>query len=531
MKEFNTLGLCIPEKHYMVDVSSCVESMKKMVDLGKYFTLNRARQYGKTTTLFQLEQRLNDKYIVISLDFQDIGADGFSSEERFVRIFIENIISCLKEKDKKIFSKNAKWYEKIFTTKTYDFSALSGIIKKLCNDIDTGIVLIIDEVDSASNNQVFLDFLAILRSLFLKSRRISSVNTFYSVILAGVTDVRNLKKKISDDELLKVNSPWNIADEFKIDMSFTPDGIAGMLLEYDSDFKTGMDVKAVAKEIHEYSSGYPYLVSRICQILDSKNLEEKRFKTKEQIWTVEGVREAVRILLMEDNALFDSLTGKLINSPSLLNILDRAIFSGEELVYNRLDVDMNDAIRYGFLTRNENKVQIANRIFETIVYDSILTDSLRIKNTINRRALNEKDYFIKNGKLDMEQVLSRYVVCFDDIYGEKNENFDEEEGRRRFLLFLRPIINGTGNYYIEARTRNSRRMDVVVDYKGERFVIELKIWRGNAYNERGEKQIFDYLNYYHMDKGYMLSYNFNKKKKPGITHINFQGKTLVEAVV
>ena len=48
MKEFNTTGVCISEKHYMVDVSDKVEKIKRLVDEGKYFTINRARQYGKT---------------------------------------------------------------------------------------------------------------------------------------------------------------------------------------------------------------------------------------------------------------------------------------------------------------------------------------------------------------------------------------------------------------------------------------------------------------------------------------------------
>ena len=34
-------------------------------------------------------------------------------------------------------------------------------------------------------------------------------------------------------------------------------------------------------------------------------------------------------------------------------------------------------------------------------------------------------------------------------------------------------------------------------------------WRGNAYHERREKQLWDYLDYYHLKKGYMLSFNFN----------------------
>lgn len=74
-------------------------------------------------------------------------------------------------------------------------------------------------------------------------------------------------------------------------------------------------------------------------------------------------------------------------------------------------------------------------------------------------------------------------------------------------------------------------MDVVVDYLGERFIIELKIWRGDSYNSRGEKQLSDYLDYFHLKKGYMLSYNFNQKKEIGVKKIHLGNRVLVEAVV
>ncbi len=57
------------------------------------------------------------------------------------------------------------------------------------------------------------------------------------------------------------------------------------------------------------------------------------------------------------------------------------------------------------------------------------------------------------------------------------------------------------------------RTDVIVDYRGEQFVIELKIWRGEAYHNKGEEQLSEYLDSYHLQKGYMLTFNFNRKKK------------------
>lgn len=98
-------------------------------------------------------------------------------------------------------------------------------------------------------------------------------------------------------------------------------------------------------------------------------------------------------------------------------------------------------------------------------------------------------------------------------------------------MYLRPIINGSGNYYIEAQTRDRTRTDVIVDYRSQRFIIEMKLWRGNAYNKRGEKQLFDYLNYYKTDTGYLLSFNYNKKKQTGIREILMDGKKIIEIVV
>ena len=78
-------------------------------------------------------------------------------------------------------------------------------------------------------------------------------------------------------------------------------------------------------------------------------------------------------------------------------------------------------------------------------------------------------------------------------------------------------------------------MDLVVDYNGDRFVVEMKIWRGQEYNERGEAQLAEYLDYFGLERGYLLSFCFNKNKESGMREITVQTKrgkkTLLEAVV
>ena len=99
--------------------------------------------------------------------------------------------------------------------------------------------------------------------------------------------------------------------------------------------------------------------------------------------------------------------------------------------------------------------------------------------------------FIQSGRLKMALVLEKFVEYFTDTYGDNDEKFVETYGRKFFLLYLKPIINGTGNYYLEAQTRDARRTDVIVDYAGEQFIVELKLWHGNEYNERGREQLVE----------------------------------------
>lgn len=542
-KIFNVTGACDPQLHYMVDIRKRLEEIRALVDAGAYFTINRARQYGKTTTLNALGDFLKNDYIVISLDFQLLSSNDFENETAFANAFAAIFVSAVRTGAAAKAGAVVKTGAEIKLQGTDAFAALeaaadteniSGLRKlfvclsQICAAASKPLVLMIDEVDSAANNQVFLDFLAQLRAYYLTRKR---TPTFQSVILAGVYDVKNIQMKIRPDAEHKVNSPWNIAADFDVVMSFSAADIAGMLEQYENDHHTGMDVGEMAEFIYDYTCGYPYLVSRICKLLDEKIAGSGHFPDETSAWTRDGALEAVKLLISEKNTLFDSLTGKLYDYPVLRNVLYRILFAGEKVVYNPDEQWLDMAVMLGFLKIVDGNVVIANRIFEVRLYNYFLTTNESQNSEIFKAAARNKTQYIRNGHLDMEIVLAKYVEHFDSIYGDAAEPFSEEEGRRRFLLYLRPIINGTGNYYIEAETRNARRMDIVVDYLGEQFIIELKIWRGNAYNERGEKQLADYLDYFHLKKGYMLSYNFGRNKEIGVKKIPVGDRVLVEAVV
>lgn len=250
-----------------------------------------------------------------------------------------------------------------------------------------------------------------------------------------------------------------------------------------------------------------------------------------QEWTLNGFNEAVRMLLSEWNMLFESLSEKLTSYPELNTMLCSLLFTGKNIVYNYYEPAINIATMFGFVKNQNGTLAVANRIFDTWLYNLYLSTADMQGQDIYKASLQDRSQFIIDGHLDMKRILEKFVVHFNDLYGDSNEKFMEDEGRKYFLLYLKPIINGTGNYYIESRTRELRRTDVIVDYRGEQYVIELKIWHGEEYNNRGERQLLGYLDDYHTNKGYMVSFNFNKRKKIGVHQIVLNNKVLVEAVV
>ena len=513
---FNITGCCNPQEHYMVNLDSRLAQIKKMVDRGQYFCINRGRQYGKTTLIMALESYLEKEYIVVSMDFQGLSTPEFSTEGMFVKAFAREL--WLDRRTQHFMNHDIQTAMKeIRSSSAYTMADLFVCLSEWCMEAEKKIVLMIDEVDQASNNQVFLDFLAQLRFYYLKRNKRP---TFQSVILAGVHDIRNLRQKIRPDAEHKHNSPWNIASNFDIDMSFSVSDIAGMLTEYENDHHTGMDIQKLSQLIYDYTSGYPVLVSSICKYMDEK------FG-----WKTEYVSDAVKLILKENNALFESLINKIEDNQELYDYLYQILILGRKISYNPDDFVIRLAMMYGFLKEENGSVVIANRIFETRLYNAILTTKKMQETSIYKAGEWDKNQFIQNSQLNMEKILEKFILHFNDIYGSQPDKFKEEDGRKLFLLYLRPIINGTGNYYIEAQTRDQKRTDVIVDYLGKQYIIELKIWRGEEYNTEGEKQIAEYLNYYHLEKGYLLSFNFNKNKKSGMKTIQVNGKTVIEAVV
>jgi hypothetical protein len=512
-KEFNITGNCRPAKHYMADVSGKLTQIMKMVEKGNYFIINRPRQYGKTTTLFTIATQLRAKgdYIVFNISFEGIGDIIFNTEAAFSRGFVEILATYAKYQIPEL----SDWLSKA-APEVHDLKDLSETITELTLKTDKKVVLLIDEVDKSSNNQLFISFLAMLRNKYLVQ---DEVKTFHSIILAGVHDVKSLKLKIRPDEEGKYNSPWNIASEFKVDMNLQVSEIKPMLEEYAHDKSVKMDSQLIAERLFYYTSGYPFLVSKLCKMLDediAKNGE----------WTSDDVEVAVKELVKESNTNFDSLIKNLENNQELYDAVYQVVIGSNYVPFNLHAPLTNLGVLHGIFVAGNGggRIQIHNRIYVEVLVN-YMADKMRWAKLAHRDDLGT-GYKNDDKTLNMAAVLLGFQAFMKKEYSKKDRTFLEKNGRLVFLAFLKPIINGNGYDFKEPQISEEKRLDLVITYLHQKFITELKLWYGQKAHEEGLQQLTDYLDRQGLNEGYLLIFDHSEVKKWHSEWIESAGKKI-----
>ncbi len=516
-KEFNIEVTCDPKRHYMVDTTNKMKVFERLIDKKKYFTINRARQFGKSTSLNWILWNMSDRYLVIPASFEISSEENWINDDTFCKYFCAKMIEPLN----KISDYKSFWVE-VSKIEKLNFDILASKITEFCKSIDKKVVLTIDEVDQASNNVVFVRFLAMLRNMYLTREKFNDYDyTFWSVILAGVYDVKNLKVKIRPEQEHQYNSPWNVAADYDLDMTFNPQEISTMLADYENDYHIGFDVMEISEEIYKYTSGYPVLVSAVCKIIDER---------LNQDWTKDGVQKAAKILIATKTSLTESMTNKLDTYPKLKAFIRALIMENYSILFDPNNPTIDIANMFSIIKRNDaGRTEIHNLIFQQVLINYFVSEA-----DINKisSVVSIKAYLTKQGDLNMPMIINRFKDLVSQKHNKEDE-FLEREGRFMFICFLKPIINGTGFYYSEPENDDGSRMDLVITYNHKEYVVELKIWHGTEYELSGRDQLSEYLETRNLNEGYLVTFSFLKEKivqeKP--EWIEYQGKRIYEAVI
>ena len=127
----------------------------------------------------------------------------------------------------------------------------------------------------------------------------------------------------------------------------------------------------------------------------------------------------MKILLKDNNPLFESLINRSNTFPDLDRVLPRLLFQGWTIAYNADDPGIRDAQMFGFVKVQDSTVQIANRIFKMRLYNRYLSDYMEQDSAIFTAGSRQKERSIINGHLEVRRILEKFIETFDYLYGDR----------------------------------------------------------------------------------------------------------------
>ncbi len=513
-KFFNTAGLINPEDHYFVQHRLSSKQLLDFIEKKFYFILHAPRQSGKTTAILEWVRELNSigKYKAFYINVEiaqaargDVAMGTWGLLERFKSGIIDYFgkedpaISYLEEEIRKqAFSVSALYnFLQFWAKKTYELE-------------HKHLVLFIDEIDALVGDTL----IALLRQL--RDGYTSRPNAFpQSICLFGVRDVRDYRIW-SDKEQATIlgGSAFNIKAESITLADFSFEQVKDLYLQHTKETGQIFTEEAIAYAFDQ-TRGQPWLVNALAYQACFRDVEDRS-----QLITKDVLIRAKEALIKRCDTHLDVLLDRL-NEPRVCSIID-AILSGNEGSGFPPD-DLLYIQDLGLVSRNE--IRIANPIYQEIIPRALAY-------TKQKEILQELAWYqTQDGLLDVPKLLTGFTDFYRRNSGVWEEKFAYKEAGPHLLLlaFMQRIINGGGTIHREYGL-GRKRVDLLITWKTQSFVIEIKIHRQKADIIEGLRQTAEYMDISGAAEGYLVAFDRSMKKSwtkkiyHKIEHVN--GKTI-----
>lgn len=198
-------------------------------------------------------------------------------------------------------------------------------------------------------------------------------------------------------------------------------------------------------------------------------------------------------------ALFDRLTEKRVQ------VIVDAILTGKAIIEDFKIDDLKYARDLGLI--KQRGLEIANPIYQEIIpreLTYVTTESLTQRTV---------DYQNKDGGLNMNLLMEKFTEFYRENSAIWLEQFQYKESGPHLLLmaFLQRIINGGGRIYREYALGRGQ-VDLLIEWRGQRIVIEIKIFYGENTLFKGLQQTASYMNTSHATEGHLVIFDRDPNK-------------------
>jgi hypothetical protein len=497
MRFFNTAGPVHCEEHY------CLPPLERfdlneillLVEQKKYFVLHAPRQTGKTSSLLALMDHLNGSGKFHCVYFNVEAAQG--ARENVYRgmksILNEMALRARVHVDDQWPTQH---WPGILETSGED-NALNEILTQWTAQTPKSLVLLIDEIDSLIGDTL----ISVLRQIRSGYDR-KGVQFPRSIILCGVRDVRDYRIHSEREKtIITGGSAFNIKAKSLRLGNFTPDEIERVYQIHTEE--TGQEFEAGSMvQIWKYTQGQPWLVNalgyEVC-------FEMEAGRDRSRPITVEMFRQAKENLILRRETHLDQLADKL-REPRVRSVMEPILTGTAEPGQMRED-DIQYVTDLG-LIRRKPQLTIANEIYKEIV------PRLLAETTQDVLPFQTQWYVARDGRLDMEKLLTAFQEFFREHSEHWVERFDYKEAGPQLLLqaFLQRIVNSGGRIdreYGLGRRRTDLMVAWPVDDGVQKVVLELKILQKSRERTRAEglEQTTDYMDKCGADEGHLIIFD------------------------
>jgi len=126
--------------------------------------------------------------------------------------------------------------------------------------------------------------------------------------------------------------------------------------------------------------------------------------------------------------------------------------------------------------------------------------------------LQETAWYVQgNGELDLEQLLRAFQTFWRKDGHLAAEGFTYREAGPHLLLmaFLQRIVNGGGRVEREYGLGRGA-LDLLIEWKGQRHVIEVKLRRDTETEQDALDQVSRYLDHLDLSEGWLVLFDLRK---------------------
>ncbi len=472
MKTFCIAGPVNPEKYYYVPQRLNWNELDQLIDNEFYFVLHAPRQSGKTTAIREYVKHLNEtgKYTALYLSTEPAHVAKNDVERAIywllVQIDIQTTIQLPDKHDVHNFIQPLLKRRPIPEDSFYRF------LQFWSEKNSQPLALFFDEIDG-----LIEDTLISLLKQFRTGYTNRPKHFPQSICLIGVRDLRDYPSLRLTD--------------------FTKEQLRDLYLQHTQ--ATGQQFNDDAIDYAYYlTEGQPWLVNDLAYQACFSDLTDRR-----QPITKEIFERAKEQLIRRRDTHIDALLDRL-NDERIREVID-PIISGSSKIAPFKSEDLQYARDLGLI--KQESIEIANPIYKEIIPREL---TYTAQETIQAQTAW---YLNSDGSLKMHKILKNFTQFFRENSQAWGMQFQYQESMPHLLLmaFLQRIINGGGTICREYAL-GRKRVDLLVIWQKQCFVIELKIKHGEDTLAKGLEQTANYIDTAAATEGHLILFDRDHTK-------------------